>query len=120
MTQLYNIVIARAGARDAQEILELQKLAYLSEAKVMDDYTILPLHQTLEETLSESRRQVVLKVEHEERIVGSVRCCRFVETLKGYRQVDLGLTAITQQELVKNDRYMPSGRVEVLETYPLT
>jgi len=84
--------IERAGLTDAQAILDLQKLAYLQEAAIYDDYTIAPLHQTLAEMEEDLRQQVVLKAIHsaalslghcpsgqvrdtmvEERIVGSVR-----------------------------------------------
>jgi len=40
--------IARAEAEDAAEILDLQKLAYRSEAQLYDDWTLPPLTQTLE------------------------------------------------------------------------
>ena len=66
-------IVETATAEDAAGILGLQKLAYLSEAEIIDDYTIPPLHQTLTETLSEFEHQIVLKVEHDGRIVGSVR-----------------------------------------------
>ena len=39
--------IEQATIEDAQEILALQKLAYTSEAEIYNDFTILPLHQTL-------------------------------------------------------------------------
>jgi ribosomal protein S18 acetylase RimI-like enzyme len=66
-------VVARATIEDAEEILALQKLAYRSEAEIIDDFAIPPLHQTLDETLSEFEQQVVLKVEHEGRVIASVR-----------------------------------------------
>lgn len=65
--------IEEAGIGDAEDILDLQRLTYLSEAKLYDDYTIQPLQQTLEETLEEFERQVVLKVEQGGKIIGSVR-----------------------------------------------
>jgi ribosomal protein S18 acetylase RimI-like enzyme len=68
-----NIAVELASAGDAAEILALQKLAYLSEAEIYDDYTIPPLKQTLEETLAEFQDQVVLKRSIAGRIVGSVR-----------------------------------------------
>ena len=45
--------IERATIDDAQEILVLQKLAYTSKAEIYDDFTIEPLHQTLEEIRAE-------------------------------------------------------------------
>ena len=67
------MVIERAGLEDAENILALQKLAYLSEAIIHDDYTIPPLHQTLEETMAEFENQCILKATLEGRIIGSVR-----------------------------------------------
>jgi GNAT superfamily N-acetyltransferase len=67
------MVIEPADLEDAGEILALQKLAYLSEAEIHDDYTIPPLNQTLEETEAEFEAQYVLKATLEGRIVGSVR-----------------------------------------------
>lgn len=74
MTPSGEISIRRASVEDAEEILELQKLAYVSEAEILGDFTIPPLHQTIEEIRSEFDRQVFLKVERENRIIGSVRC----------------------------------------------
>lgn len=66
--------IEKATTEDAEEILELQKLAYISEAEIIDDFTIPPLHQTTDEILSEFDNQVFIKIEHKGRIIGSVRC----------------------------------------------
>jgi ribosomal protein S18 acetylase RimI-like enzyme len=66
--------IERAVIEDAEEILALQKLAYVSEAEIIDDFTIPPLRQTLDDIRSEFDRQVFLKVELDGRIIGSVRC----------------------------------------------
>ncbi|MCL2720510.1 MAG: hypothetical protein FWD47_04125 [Treponema sp.] len=41
--------IKKAIYEDLAEILDLQKLAYLSEAKLLNDYNIQPLIQTLDE-----------------------------------------------------------------------
>ena len=41
--------ILDATIDDAPEILSLQKLSYLSEAQMYNDYDIPPLTQTLEE-----------------------------------------------------------------------
>ena len=66
-------IIERAAPQDAQEILELQKIAYQSEAALHNDYTIPPLTQTLEEMRAELDRQLFLKATSEGRIAGSVR-----------------------------------------------
>jgi ribosomal protein S18 acetylase RimI-like enzyme len=67
------IVIEKASIEDAEEILELQKLAYVSEAEIINDYTIPPLHQTIDEIRSEFNSQIFLKVRLNGKIVGSVR-----------------------------------------------
>lgn len=71
-TEQPRIVSATADAAD--EILALQKLAYLSEAQIIDDYTIPPLHQDLEEILSEFESQIFLTATDENTVIGSVRC----------------------------------------------
>lgn len=68
-----NIYIEKASIEDVEEILELQKLAYISEAEIINDFTIPPLHQTLDDTLSEFSQQIFLKVEIDNKIIGSVR-----------------------------------------------
>lgn len=74
MTPSGEIIIEKASVDDAEEILALQKLAYVSEAEIIDDFTIPPLHQTLEAILSEFNYQIFLKSELENRIIGSARC----------------------------------------------
>ena len=66
-------VIEQANVEDAQEILDLQKLAYQSEAAIYNDYTIPPLTQTLEGIEADFGKQVFLKATIEGRIIGSVR-----------------------------------------------
>jgi GNAT superfamily N-acetyltransferase len=68
-----DIIISRAQLSDAPEILDLQKLAYLSEAEIYDDYGLPPLTQTLEELRAEMGEAVCLKAVQEGRILGSVR-----------------------------------------------
>ena len=67
------VVIEQAEREDAQEILRLQKIAYRSEDELYPDVTIPPMTQSLEDTLEEFRRQLVLKAVEEDRIIGSVR-----------------------------------------------
>jgi len=74
MMPVHEMAIEPATIDDAGEILQLQKLAYLSEAEIIDDYTIPPLHQTMDEIESEFGRQVFFKVEVNGKIIGSVRC----------------------------------------------
>ncbi len=65
--------IFKATIEDAAEILALQKLAYLSEAKLYDDYDIPPLTQTLEEMKEEFRNHIFLKTVSGSQIIGTVR-----------------------------------------------
>jgi ribosomal protein S18 acetylase RimI-like enzyme len=69
------MIIKRAGIEDAADILELQKLAYLSEARIYNDYTIPPLLQTLEEIEADFQAKVFLKAQEGGKITGSVRGC---------------------------------------------
>ncbi len=65
--------ILPAQLSDAQEILNLQKAAYTSEAILYNDFTIQPMIQTLEETEEEFKNQTVLKAVFDDKITGSVR-----------------------------------------------
>jgi len=64
-----------AEVTDAPEILALQKLAYLSEAKIYNDYTLPPLTQTLEELKAEFGCRTILKAVSGGLVVGSVHGC---------------------------------------------
>jgi ribosomal protein S18 acetylase RimI-like enzyme len=67
------IQIEQATEKDAEVILALQKLAYQSEARRYNDFTIPPLMQTFDEILADFSRQVVLKAVMSDEIIGSVR-----------------------------------------------
>ena len=62
-----------ATTQDAQSIIELQKLAYVSEAEIYNDYDIDPLTQTLDSLQGAFEKQVFFKVSVSDKIVGSVR-----------------------------------------------
>ena len=68
--------IARAMPADAEAILALQKLAYESEARLYDDWSLPPLLQTVESLRREIESDVVLKMTDGDAIVGSVRARR--------------------------------------------
>jgi ribosomal protein S18 acetylase RimI-like enzyme len=59
---------------DVEEILALQKLAFLSEAELYDDYTIAPLTQTLDAAREDFIKHKVLKAVIDGKIIGSVKC----------------------------------------------
>lgn len=67
------VCIERAQPDDAAAILELQKLAYRSEARLYQDWTLPPLTQTLASLRDEIAVGVVLKACDGTRITGSVR-----------------------------------------------
>jgi ribosomal protein S18 acetylase RimI-like enzyme len=67
------MLIEIATLEDAEEILALQKSAYYSEALIYDDFSIPPMTQTLEEIQSDFENQVYLKIETDDKIIGSVR-----------------------------------------------
>ena len=75
-----NLLIKRARVEDAEAILALQKLAYLSEAESYNNKSIPPLTQTLEEIRAEFDHQIFLKALIEGRIIGSVRAFQTQET----------------------------------------
>jgi ribosomal protein S18 acetylase RimI-like enzyme len=68
-----DLSITSALLTDAPAILDLQKLAYQSEAALNDDYSIPPLTQTLPEWKADFQRQVYLKATRDGTIVGAVR-----------------------------------------------
>ena len=55
------MIIERANTNDLKYILDLQKLAYQSEAKLYDDYSIPPLTQTIEGIEQDFRSNLFLK-----------------------------------------------------------
>jgi len=70
--------IKEAEIHDLTDILSLQKLAYQSEAKLVGDYLIPPLTQTLEGITEDLNSGVILKAVENSEIIGSVRM-RFSE-----------------------------------------
>jgi ribosomal protein S18 acetylase RimI-like enzyme len=67
--------IVKATFEDLPKILDLQKLAYLSEAKLHNNYSIQPLTQTLEELENEFNKNVILELldTKNNEIIGSIR-----------------------------------------------
>ena len=67
-------MIKRAEYKDLQEILNLQYLAYQSEAELFGSKDIPPLKQTLAEVIEEFNNGIILKLTDENgTIIGSVR-----------------------------------------------
>ncbi len=66
--------VCRANLEDLQEILELQYLAYQSEAVLFGSRDIPPLKQTLDEVIDEYYEGIILKMTDDNGcIIGSVR-----------------------------------------------
>ena len=66
--------ILMAEREDLGQILKLQYLAYQSEAKLLDNFSIPPLKQTIEEVIGEYEKGIFLKaIDEQESIIGSVR-----------------------------------------------
>ena len=67
-------MIKRAEYKDLQEILNLQYLAYQSEAELFGSKDIPPLKQSLDEVIEEFNTGIILKLTDENgTIIGSVR-----------------------------------------------
>lgn len=67
------MTIIKAQYDDLQEILDLQYLAYQSEAALFGNKDIPPLKQTLDELKEEYNSGIILKMVSVEKIIGSVR-----------------------------------------------
>lgn len=70
----YRMIILKAEKADLQKILDLQYLAYQSEAKLFGNQDIPPLKQTLSDVENEYQKGIILKALDENNvIIGSVR-----------------------------------------------
>jgi ribosomal protein S18 acetylase RimI-like enzyme len=69
----FPLQIVKALISDLRAILELRHLAFQSEAILLNDYTIQPLTQTLNEVKEEYAKGLILKaISDAETIIGSV------------------------------------------------
>lgn len=109
------ICIQKAQPSDAEEILALQKAAYLSEAEACGDYNIPPLLQTSASIAADFRSQLFLKAVAGDLIVGSVRALEQAGTChigrlivhQAYRGQGLGkrLMAAIEREFPRASRF---------------
>lgn len=68
------MIITKANKTDLSKILELQYLAYQSEAKLFNNQKIPPLTQTLKDVEQDYNKGIILKALNEDNIIiGSVR-----------------------------------------------
>ena len=66
---------AVASLSDADEILALQRLAFVAEAEIYNDFSIAPLVQTLEELKRDFSAHIFIKKVINGKIVGSAKGC---------------------------------------------
>lgn len=108
--------ISRANEEDLQEILNLQYLAYQSEAKLFNSSDIPPLKQTIYEVREEFHKGIILKAVDDGVIIGSARAYCEDET------VYIGKLVVhpTQQRkgigtrlLSEIEKYYPNKRYEL-------
>lgn len=67
------MTIIQAEREDLKAILQLQYLAYQSEAELLQNFSIPPLKQILADLEAEFERGIFLKAEEGGEIIGSVR-----------------------------------------------
>jgi len=67
------VKIQEAEIQDLESILKLQKDCYVEEATLYNDFEIPPLTQTLESIKEDYKKETFLKIEFENKIIGSVR-----------------------------------------------
>lgn len=65
--------IFKADINDCKEIIGLQQLAYQSEAKLYNDWSLPALTQTVDSLKQEFEQSIVLKAVINNKIIGSVR-----------------------------------------------
>jgi ribosomal protein S18 acetylase RimI-like enzyme len=109
--------IIKATKEDLRIILELQKLAYQSEARIYYDFTIPPLLQTIEEVEDQFRNHIFLKAVLNDKIIGSVRATETAGTCHIGRLIvhpdnqNHGIGRRLMQEIEKN--FKNSNRFEL-------
>jgi ribosomal protein S18 acetylase RimI-like enzyme len=111
------MVIQEAKRKDLQEILDLQYLAYQSEAQLLNNSNIPPLKQTLEELEKEFEiGKILVVIDEHDKIIGSVRFYSQNETLyigKLIVHPDLQSQGIGTRLLKEIERICPSDRYEL-------
>ncbi len=90
------IHVERASVNDASEILEVQKAAFLGQARIYNNFNLPPLTQSLESMLEEFNHKVFLNVLLNGQIIASVR----------FQEVD---GHVTIERLVVKPEYQNNG-----------
>lgn len=65
--------IAKANILDTEEILAIQKIAFISTAQIDNDFNIPPLTQTLEELQQDFQTHIFYKAVEGNQIIGSAK-----------------------------------------------
>lgn len=100
--------ISKANMDDLQEILNLQYLAYQSEAALFGNKDIPPLKQTLGEVIEEYHKGIILKmVDTDNLIIGSIRAWEMM-VHPDYRHRGYGTKLLSEIE-----KYCPQKRYEL-------
>ena len=110
-------MIVKADYKDLQEILQLQYLAYQSEATLFGSKDIPPLKQTIDEVIAEFREGIILKmVDENDVIIGSVRAKESNGTVyigKLMVHPDHRCNGYGARLLAEIERYYPEKRYEL-------
>jgi ribosomal protein S18 acetylase RimI-like enzyme len=105
------LAIKRVCISDLEEILKLQKIAYLQEAEIYNDFSIPPLTQDIDSLKSEWQKGIFIKAERNGEIIGSVRAelveniCKIGKLIvkPGFQNQGIGTKLLTEIErLFKN------------------
>ena len=103
--------IVKANREDMEEILELQYLAYQSEAALFGSRDIPPLKETLEEVYKEYDEGLVLKMKCGSKIIGSVRARE--QDGKLMVHPDYQKRGFGKRLLLEVENYFPGKRYEL-------
>ncbi|AJS58853.1 GNAT family N-acetyltransferase [Paenibacillus sp. IHBB 10380] len=90
------MIISKAHKSELKEILDLQYIAYRSEAEIYNDNNIQPLTQNIEELEQEYENHIILKAVIDDIIVGSIRAIE-----------DTGICKVSK--LIVNPNYQNQG-----------
>ena len=109
-------MIEKAFLTDLEEVLELQHLAYITEAKRFNNMNIQPLTETIDDLIKEYNKGIVLKFVYDNKIIGSIRGCVENNTLyigklmvhPDYRNKGFG-----SMLLLEIEKYFPNCRYEL-------
>ncbi len=115
MSESYSIF--KAEREDLEEILQLQYLAYQSEAALFGNKDIPPLKETIDEVIAEFESVIILKmVDENGSIIGSVRAKAAAGTAyigKLMVHPDHQRKGYGRRLLTEIEKYFPGGRYEL-------